>query len=50
MKKEVTIRPTVFKNREDRDRAQMLLARKALTEMLDAALRQWGQCAPPRRA
>jgi hypothetical protein len=42
VKKEVTIRPTVFKNREGRDWARAQLARKVLGELLHAANSQVG--------
>jgi hypothetical protein len=38
--KQVTVRPPIFKNREDRDRARMLLARKCLWELIAAAKSQ----------
>jgi hypothetical protein len=41
--KEVTIRPARFKNRDDRDQARVLLARKAMWELLAAARSQVGQ-------
>jgi hypothetical protein len=40
--KEVTVRPARFKNRDDRDRARVLLARKAMWELLAAARSQVG--------